>query len=288
MKKLALLFPLAVIFLYFTLSSNSGGMPGNLTGNITSDGCGKTNNCHGKPNSGVLLPFLLIDTNGNSVANYTPGRNYIVKMVVANTTGATLPKFGFQFTVVSNATNTHVGQFLPSSLPAGERVDTLGTSVVVQQRYKLSPSVGTGENGSSYTATAGWIAPPAGTGRITVYGGACLVDNNGTADTLTDYWNRSSLYFDEETTDVPLAEGKLSGVTAWPNPVTGNLNLTIDQVRAEYVYAQIIDMAGRSLLQKHFNTHEKTVINTADWAPGLYQLVLKAGNNEKTIPIIKR
>ena len=291
MKKYFVLLPVFAALAYISLSSNVGGLPGNYTGSISGYvGCGSSNVCHGKSDNEVIISFALLDSAGNSIYQYVGGKNYQLKMIIGNATSLTLPKYGFQFTTVASSTSAFVGNFLSGSLPAGERVDTLGSSVVVQQITKLSPSTGLGAFGTVYTATAGWVAPPAGTGKIKIFGTACLVNDNTLADTLTDRWNAASLAVDEKS---PALVNEVNNnsplINAWPNPVNNQLNLTIcGPVNQDYTVIAY-NLNGKKVTESYiFPANTLNNINTTNWPLGIYELIIKSSDEYRVLRVIKQ
>lgn len=143
--------------------------------------------CHGGSLSSALGTTLEFDSAGVPVTSYVPGGNYTVKITATNSTGLTLPKFGFQMVSITAASsggsnNVQAGTW-SSTLPATVRNTTTAfsglTIPVIEQSGYLTPASGTGANGTVYTETISWTAPAAGTGDVMFFGTIQAVNNNG-------------------------------------------------------------------------------------------------------------
>lgn len=143
--------------------------------------------CHSSSLSTNLATTLEFDSAGVPVPSYVPGGTYTVKITATNSTGLTLPKFGFQVVSITAGSaggnaNVQAGTW-SSSLPSSVRNTTTAQSglpiPVIEQSGYLSPASGTGSAGTVYTETITWTAPAAGTGDVMFYGTIQAVNNNG-------------------------------------------------------------------------------------------------------------
>ncbi len=296
MKKVFILLPIFAAFAYITLSSNAGGNAANYSGvhgagpGLT--GCGVANACHGRGDTRVGVSMWVEDSVGNIIYKYRPGRKYVLQFQATHTTTDNEPKFGFQMSIVTGAGTSYnqAGTFDWASLPAGTGIDSVSHPYIFQQRSSLSPSVGIGGFGSIYKTRVTWIAPPLGTGKVSIFGIACVVDNNNLADTLADKWNNSRTYIDEEDY---VAVGALSAnttVTTWPNPVAGQLHIEVGSVTSGYYSLQVYSLNGVNVANMHVTASELNgaVINTSAWQSGMYYLVIKGEGAEKVVPVVKQ
>ncbi len=288
MRKSFLLLPLVGAFAYLTLSSNSGGKSGNLTGSPSgSTGCGS---CHGNSAvTGVTVTFEL-DSAGVPVTHYKAGMVYTLKMIGTNTTTFTLPKFGYQMVTVMGTGSTQAGTF--STVPTGSNTHTSGGLTVLGQTTPNSPSTGTGATGTVYTLSAGWTAPVAGSGTVSVHAVLNAVNNNG-GDDNGDKWNTGTASFQEWTVShvgVAEVDGQNNAV-AYPSPVTADLNIALGNTQSGTSQVSVFDINGRLVAQQSINTavaNQVTTFGTDRWAQGIYNVVITSGNTSKTITVVKK
>ncbi len=295
MKKNLLLLPIICVFAYFTLTSSQSGSTGNYTGihGAGYTGCGSSNVCHGRKSNDVTVTFLLEDSAGNAMLKYIPGKRHRIKMVAINMGSDNLPKFGFQLSAVTGVASAYnqAGSYYRPSLPVNTILDTSVNPYLFQQSANLSPTTGTGSFGSIYNAQITWVAPPAGTGKVSVFGVACLVNGNSAADTLTDKWNNTVYDIDEDgpVNVKTLSAAGITTLSAWPIPVSNALHLhtTVDLVG--FYTIQVFSLTGINVCSLYvagadFNTG---VIDATNWAPGMYSLVIKGEGATKVLPVIK-
>lgn len=69
-------------------------------------------------------------------------------------------------------------------------------------------------------------------------------------------------------------------VLVYPNPVSGQLSIQLPQVLASNTKIQIVDALGRTVAEQQSNNKTLLVLNTAQWAAGIYSVHIK---NEKHI-----
>ncbi len=293
MKKNLLLLPILSIFAYFTLTSSQTGSTGNYTGihGAAYTGCGSSNVCHGRKSNDVSVSFLLEDSAGNALLKYIPGKRHRIKMIAINMGSDNVPKFGFQLSTVtgSGSSYSQAGSYYRPSLPVGTILDTSVNPYLFQQSTNLSPTTGTGSFGTMFNTQITWIAPAAGTGTVSVFGVACLVNGNSAADTLTDKWNNTVYDIDE---DGPVAVTTVSAVTAvsaWPVPVNNALHLHSAGALSGFYTIQVFSLTGVSVCNLYVAGSDLNtgVIDATNWAPGMYNLVVKGEGATKVIPVIK-
>lgn len=294
MKKSAILLPVLAVFAYFTLTSSQTGSPGNYSGihGAGYTGCGSSNVCHGNRNADVSLYFTLTDSAGNAMLQYKPGRRHIIKMLAINLSADNLTKFGFQFSIVSGVTSGYAqaGSYYRPTLPAGTQLDTTVNPYLFQQITNLNPSSGTGTYGTFYTTQVTWTAPAAGTGQISIFGVACLVNNNALADTLADKWNNTVYRIDEEGSTGVAALAKTDGIYAAPVPVGNQLRLhTVQPLNGYYsVHVYAISGANVGNLYLAGSDMNSSIVDATSWAPGIYTVVIEGEGARKVLSVVKQ
>jgi hypothetical protein len=85
-------------------------------------------------------------------------------------------------------------------------------------------------------------------------------------------------------------DGKSFGISAYPNPVKGSTNLTIDLVAASNVIITMTDASGklvRNTQIKGFKGQNIHPISMEKYAGGNYMLKVQAGNETRTMSITK-
>ena len=296
MKKSTILLPVFALLAYIGLPGYSGGISGNYTGSHattgTAIGCGTAHTCHGGGDNRVSVALWLEDSVGNAILKYKPGRKYIIQMLATHTTSDVEPKFGFQLVAVTGygLTSSRAGIFDPATLPSGTSLDTFGSSVVFQQHASLVAASGAGYYGSLYKTHIAWTAPPAGTDTVLVYGLACVVDGNSAADTLADKWNRLVYRIPEEDFTGITSLWTNAGFKIYPVPVLNELHMHTDTEIPGYYSVQVYDLNGVNIANCHVagSALNTTIINTAAWATGMYQLVIKGEGVVYSMPVIKQ
>ncbi len=318
MKKRILLFTLVAGFGYIILSSASAG-PGNAgyncTGADASSGAGNPTgcvggSCHGSSvNTGITVKIELdsagVTTSSTTLGtgHYKPGYTYTIKITGTNTTASNLPKFGFQISATKGATATatvvNAGALQSTGLPTGTHyLAAPGTSSsfyanLVEHSTRLSPTSGTGATGTTYVESITWTAPAAGTGVVSLWAAINAVNNlpPGGAD-AGDLSNTNHLVLNESsvTTSVSEVSSALS-ITAFPNPTTSNLNINLDNAQAGTYTLSVFGMTGAMVANRAIEvngTSSTTGINTANWATGLYNVVIEKDGSRKTLLVVKQ
>jgi len=286
MKKRILLFTAIAGLGYVTLTSydngaaNSGGL--NRTGaKATLTTCGGSG-CHGTGTSTTVTITVDTATTSTAVTQYTPGKLYTIKIHGTGTSAQ--PQYGFQFASVkgSGASQTQAGT--ASSLPTNVRTSSLsGLSIIEHSAPLVAATAGT------YDVSFQWTAPVAGTGNVTMY---CTLNavNGDDVENSADISGNTSVVLSER---VPLAVAAITNnisVTAYPNPMTNNLNLLMDHADAGTYKMQAFDMNGRIVATDNIvvnGANSTTHINTGAWAIGAYHISLQKDGFSKTVRVVK-
>lgn len=285
MKKRFLLLPLAAGFAYFTLSSNSGGYPTNKTGSDSSSvtGCGGSG-CHGSATTSGLMMTILLDSAGSGtfVTKYTPGKQYVVRLAGTTPIGSSLPKFGFQLSVIKGtAGSSAVNAGTWGTLPTNVSLSSTSPAYLTHD----APLSGTSITGGVYIDSVNipWTAPAAGTGTVRMYGVLNAVNDNSNAD-ATDKYNTKTAQFAEMTTSGVAEVGSNSEAFVGPNPVSNMLTVSLPGNTAAHIVVTGLD--GRVA---HVCMATGTAnINTADWVAGIYYVRVIANGTSKVYPVVKQ
>lgn len=223
-KKLVLLgfiaIATAILYGHHTGEAASGG---DCTGASGPSGCGP--GCHSSATTNSTVVEL--DSAGVPVTSYVPGGSYTVKISASNGSTTSLPKFGFQLTVVklAGAGTSPVDAGTWGTLPTNVRKTTPAQSglpeTIIEQSTQITATTGTGGNGTTYVESIPWTAPATGTGPVVIYGILNEVNNNGqnsgdkyqvaTAKTITEAAPRASVSI---------------SITSGSNPTCANSSLT--------------------------------------------------------------
>jgi len=319
MKKKVLLLTATAGMFFLIMSSYTAG-PGtngwNCTGADANTGAGNPtgcakSGCHGSAiNTGITVAIELdsagVTTSSTALGtgHYTPGFTYTVKITGTNTTTSTLPYFGFQVSATKGATAAasasalvNVGTLQSTGLPSGlHYVAAPGSATsfyanVVEHSSPRPATSGTGGTGTTYVESFTWKAPASGTGAVSIFGVLNAVNHNGGAD-AGDLSNVNQLVLNEgssTTTSVATTTAQIS-VKAFPNPVKDNLALEINNAQDGGYTLTVFDISGRIIAADKMEVNGNSAthgINTSNWTPGAYRLVIEKDGARQVIPVIK-
>jgi hypothetical protein len=283
MKKRILLITAVGTLGYVTLTSSASGPGGNYTGSTGgAAGCGPSS-CHGSSaTTGIGVGFIL-DSAGTIVTRYKPGITYKIK-VMGNSTGTSLPKFGFQLMAVkgSGSTAAAVGTF--GTAPTGTHV----TASKVWEH--VTPLSGSGATVTVYMDSISWTAPAVGTGTVTIYAALNAVNNNNAS--TGDSWNTSNFAYNEITPSASVTNVTSStSINAYPNPVAGTLNLQFNNVAYGNYNVAVYDLAGKQVASQtaSVNGVSATIsLDASNWAPGLYNAAVEKDGARQMVQVVKQ
>jgi len=273
-------------------------------------GCSTGGTCHGgvgASTAGITVVLeldsagVITSTTASGTGHYKPGVTYQVKITGKNTTTTTnLTKWGFQVAATKGATAAtspvNAGTLQSTGLPTGLAYWTApGTTTtffanVVGHNTWLNPASGTGGTGTTYIDSFTWTAPVAGTGTVSIFGALNAVNDNDLAD-AGDLWNTAQLVLDESTTaGIENVTNNIS-LKGFPNPVSNTLQLQMDNATLGTYALQVYGLDGRSVAKETINVNSgtyQTAINTANWAPGMYNVVITKDGVNKVIAVVKQ
>ena len=228
MKKRILLFAFAgilgvMLYAYRSGAASNGGIDG--TGASGGGGCGS---CHGSGSTDGAAVEL--DSAGVAVTSYIPGMAYTVKIKGTNGSSSTLPKFGFQVTVVkasgagSNPSDAGTWGTMPTTVQLTTSSNSGLAESIVEQRAAVTATSGTGTNGTTYVESIPWTAPATGTGSVVIYGVMNEVNGNGNSSG-DKYQIAPNVTITEAVSSTPPA-GVSIALTSGTNPTCNNTNVT--------------------------------------------------------------
>ena len=288
MKKKIAVFTFLIALCYIIFSSYSAGTAAsgfNCSGakaSVTTCG-GSGSLCHGS--GGGTTTYIRVDSAGGvQVGSYVPGITYTV--TVGGTNPLPLPKFGFQFTAVKGmgAAQTLAGTY--AGFPLHVTANSYSGLLFVEQTAGIdAPTPGT------YQEKFQWVAPSLpGSGIITMYLTLLAVNGNNFQDT-NDVSGNVSITLLERTLGTVTPFANSVNIKAFPNPVTNNLNLSIDNAPAGTYSILAYDLNGKLVTSQAVainNALQPVNINTTSWPPGIYKLIIEKDENRQQITIVKQ
>jgi hypothetical protein len=204
---------------------------------------------------------------------------YTVTIAAANSTAPVPAKYGFQLTAV-NGTGGQAGTLTTSASLHTTTAGTGGLTVVEQH--------------SAITATAGaatmpsfsWLSPAAGTDSVAFHVIVNAVNGNNLSD-AGDHASTAKFSFTRET--LSLDEFfDATEVTAFPNPVRGELNVRLG-ANAKGAVVSLVSVNGATILKQQFTgaKNGQIVIDMAEYPSGLYFVKINEGGAFKMLPVVK-
>jgi hypothetical protein len=282
MKKQILLFTLSAGMIATVLMSNQGGAAAGAGGNRTGAKASTANcsggGCHGAISTATTTAAIRVDSAGGvQVTKYVAGMTYTVTVTGTHTT---LNSFGFQYAAVSGtgATQEQAGTF--TALPASVVSHSLSSLNIIEQSSAIS-----GPLSKSFS----WTAPATGVGNVTMYLTVNAVDGSGGPNSADVGANVSKVLTQYTSTSVPVVANNVT-VSAFPNPVVGQLNVQVGDITGAYTVA-VYDITGRSVATTSVaagNVAATTSFNTTNWAPGAYMVVVESEGNRTVQQVVKQ
>lgn len=288
MKKRILLLTVMAAFSFVIFTSEDSGPA--LFGNNRSGAkasivtCGTLGaGCHGGTSSATSVT-ITVDSSAIPVTQYVGGQTYTVNITGTNTSN--LPKFGFQYAVVSGNGPTQVQAGSNSYFPTNVTIHTFNNLHFVEHSSPLSIS-----QNNTYDVSFQWTAPAAGTGTVTMYCTLNAVNGNDVAD-AEDQSNNTNVTLGEETISPSAVSNVLSSmeIKAYPNPATGNFNLQLGNANTGNYVLAIYDVTGRIINTEQVvvnSTNYTKTIDTHSWTPGMYQIAIVKDGNQRVVTVVK-
>lgn len=254
--------------------------------------------CHGSSATSSIALSIELDSAGTPTTNYVGGGTYTVTVTGTNTSTFSLPRYGFQLGCIEGSvavvTPVNAGTW-SSSLPTSTRIanPSAGNYVVrmVEHSSPCTPTSGTGSNGTIYSKTFTWTAPPAGTGTISFWSVLNAVNNNGSASSA-DKWNTAQLVVNELALPTAVTEQQATpALVVYPNPVQSDLNIHFALDISGSSTLRIYSTDGKVMTQHDVRPNCSSAtehLNTEGWSPGVYRVVLENEQGSKVVSIVKQ
>ena len=327
MKRKILLFSALAGILTITFSSFKEGMVAgsaglgvvNRTGSPTPAGylgqndCSSGSGCHDAPTNPFTLSFSLTNTSTNllSTGSYIPGQKYLVKITGAYSVEPTvhLPSFGFQCATVGWEKGSDRFHGAPPAVKRGSPADfawnpfTKGTPTQVDTfvssgAYFIENTARLTNHGSSparssWEADFYWQAPDSVIAdSIGFWYILCAVDSDNTSAGDVTFTGPAggAIYYNSLTASIKNVFNNVS-FSSYPNPVSNQLNISMNNIKTGVYGVNVFDMSGRKVFTQSLNINSTSYnahINTASWTPGIYQVQLTKDGAQHTISVVKQ
>jgi len=132
---------------------------------------------------------------------------------------------------------------------------------------------GTNAGNVQVPITGGWQNWQTISTSINLEAGTQTVRLTSTADSFNINWLEVT-----NTAAKSINSEILSQISFYPNPVVDQLNIELGEIGFMVDGIEVITINGQTLNQTPFNGAEKMVINTANYAPGIYLVRIKSKN----------
>jgi Secretion system C-terminal sorting domain len=246
--------------------------------------------CHSATATKGIGLTIELDSSGISTSHYKGGMSYTVKLTGTNNDTFLLPGFGFQIGAIVGSTPsklpTNAGTWnppFPTNTHYAAPAATYYEVGVMEHRSELNATTGNGGKGSTYIETFNWIAPPAGTGTISMW--AVLNAIHAVNGTPGDKWDTTHIVLNERkapTVNVPDNGSNEFTFSVYPNPAEEKTILEV----SKNATIQFIDMDGTIILSSPINANQQQVISTENIANGIYTLKVVSTNFVKIRKIV--
>lgn len=252
-----------------------------LNGTPGVSSAGTCSGCHtGGSGTTVINELRFTDDATGMVINdgrYRPGHTYSVVIRASGTGGQDF--YGFQVTVRNDA-NANAGTLIATQQGTG--VATAEGFNVIEHVTRL-----TAASAGTYTPAFKWVAPAAGTGRVTVQ--AILNAVNGNSTTSGDAVSAPYAIALTEASGTGVSGVTISsGPGVYPNPVAAQLHLRIN-ITGNY-QADLYSTTGQHLLQQAIRVTkegEEISVRVDQFPAGAYYLVLTNETGNQVFPWVK-
>jgi hypothetical protein len=269
---------LGVIAVLLCLQSASGGRAANNGLDRTSSpgsggACGGY--CHGSsgfyPNT--QLNVVIEDVNGNIVNTYVPGQVYTLGFEV--TSDGSPVGYGMQ-AVVLDSLDMNAGDMLT--------VSTNETQLTtISNGREFIEHLGISTTGIFRTT---WMAPPAGTGAVTIYGMGMAVDGSGGTQG-DDFQAIIPMVLTENiTNNTQDLQVEQNLYEVFPNPNQGEFYVKNTQKEGTCV-VKVFNLAGQIIYEKNIELTGNTShrVSLKEKNPGVYWVKIEDGTIKKSYPI---
>jgi len=302
MKKRILLFTLAAGLGTLVFSSYSDGPAHNGIGHLDGTGAEAAGtgsfanpngcsfgSCHATTASTPIVVAIELYSAGTPTTHYRPGKVYTVKITGTNGANSN-SRYGFQLTALkgtaSSTTNVSAGTF--SAPPSGVQITapTSGTQLTVVEHSSTQMATGT-----TFTQTITWTAPASNVGSVSFWGAVNFVNGDGSASGA-DLWNTNHITIAvwPSTLGINEAVDNIS-ISAFPNPASSQFNLQLANALPGTYHLTVVNLNGSTITSQTIEVNSasnNTVINTSNWTPGLYDVIVENQGSRKTLTVVKQ
>lgn len=231
--------------------------------------------CHGSsgfhPNT--QLNIVIKDVNDNFVNSYIPGQVYTLEFEV--TSDGTPFGYGLQ-AVILDSLDMNAGDMLMVSTN-----ETQLTTIANGREFVEHQGI---SNTGVFRTT--WMAPPIGTGEVTIYGMGMAVDGSGGTQG-DDFQQAIPVVLTESVTNsTQKLEVDQSFYEIFPNPNQGAFYLKNNQKDGNSSI-QVFNLAGQIVYEKEIELAKGASykINLKENIPGVYWVKIEDGSTEKSYPM---
>ncbi|MEY4934190.1 MAG: hypothetical protein RIS64_549 [Bacteroidota bacterium] len=256
--------------------------------------------CHTGNAFAPTMSIKFIDSLGNDVTKYIPGKLYRVRASIRSTTGTPFA-YGFQMIDIKESNNANVKGFpsgnVLTSQPANVKISTIPTGRMYAENNQG------GSNSNIFDVK--WRAPASGMGTIVFY--ASGVATNGAQGMRGDGAANAIAKFYQDTTARLGGGGSNNGfngglsalddlkniqsLQVFPNPATDFVKVQWTSTATKIYQMAVRNLAGATVLIDTWdaqNGDNQQVIDVQNWATGVYTLQMTNGNERVVRKIVKR
>ncbi|MDZ4678879.1 MAG: choice-of-anchor V domain-containing protein [Saprospiraceae bacterium] len=233
--------------------------------------------CHSGGSFSPSIAVQVLD-NGTPVTVYEPGKTYSLRVAITAGAGSPL-RYGFMAVALTGATNQGAGTF--GTPPTGMRKTTISNRVYVEHN---TPSV-------ANTFEVEWTAPVAGTGDVRLYSAGNATNNNNGTTGDNAVRLPTPLTLTEMATSNLTTTQLFRQLSAWPNPVSDELNIRIVTAKSGLFKMEVLDAQGRWLRSEQVQLAAGENNLRRDWnaaMPGVYFVQFSDGEGLATLRVLKR
>ena len=271
-------------------------LPGNKNGRASEAKKGNTgapgdeSNSNGSPRicsychfgaAGPVVFIHLLDDNGDTITQYTPGQQYKARVTIDNN-NPNLTGFGFQMIALRDADTTDIDGFFD---PGNSTVNNYKIATIANGRtYAEHDNI---SNSKIFDVV--WKAPAPGTGPVTFYAAGNAVNRNGTTsgDGAASHVLQIGEDIQASSTNPGTSDTQLA---VWPNPVAGSANLMVNLKAAGDFQIRAFNLSGQLQWEsfKRLESGQNSLdLPTNSWPPGQYILELSDGIHQNITRMVK-
>jgi hypothetical protein len=253
-------------------------------GDASQGGSAKTcavNGCHSAGAFSPSLSIALLDSLSlTPVAQYLPGKNYIVRVTLTAGSGAPAG-YGFQMIALRDNGNLALNGFSdPGGLSNNYKLKTLANGRTYAEHQTMS---------TTNTFNVVWKAPAAGSGSVTFYSAGNAVNNNqgNSGDGATN----NKLQVSEMTSGLndPRSAARLP-LRLSPNPVSATTQLAFHLPESSACRLLVRDLSGRIVWENSVSQAAGDIsaeLPAEAWQPGIYLVEVMAEKYAGAVKMLK-